>query len=298
MIFAGRTAAVDVGVALPESGAAATEPALTRTDKANAADASRQVYLEIPLLACYGEGMRSRGSVVTVGLVLLVWTSARGQGAEAALPESGAVPTPALLAELTALEPLHAESLAEKRRLMYAVLGAGVVSMVGGGALMIPDADDQAYRVAGGCAVVFGAIDAVIALTSLRGIRREATAWDRERPGRNNAAGLQKARGRWLAAERGEGVAYALNLGLDVAYLSSGLTAVVASQLGAEHPTRWLAGGLSVSVQALFLLGIDLAGLRQASRLQTRLLHDLVPGVSLAGAFAEPAVQLTWMGKM
>lgn len=242
--------------------------------------------------------MRSLGWVATVGLVLLVSPSARGQGEQAARPASGAAPTPALLAGLTALEPLHAEALADKRRLMYAVLGAGVVSLVGGGALMISDADDQAYRVAGGCAVVFGAIDAAIALTSLRGIRREADAWDQERPGRNNAARLQAARARWLAAERGEGVAYALNLGLDVAYLSSGLTAVVASQLGVEHPTRWLAGGLSVSVQALFLLGIDLAGLRQASRLQTRLLHDLVPGVSLAGAFSEPAMQLTWVGRM
>ena len=73
---------------------------------------------------------------------------------------------------------------------------------------------------------------------------------------------------------------------------------MVASQLGMEHPTRWLAGWLSVSVQALFLLGIDLAGLRQANRLQTRLLHDLVPCVSVAGAFAKPAVHQTWVGRM
>ena len=68
--------------------------------------------------------MRSRGWVATVGLVLLVSSSARGQSAEAALPASGAAPTPAPLAALTALEPLHAESLADKRRLMYVVLGA------------------------------------------------------------------------------------------------------------------------------------------------------------------------------
>ena len=57
---------------------------------------------------------------------------------------------------------------------MHAVLGAGVVSLVGGGAMMIPDANDQAYRIAGGCAGVFGAIDALIALASLRGIDRKS----------------------------------------------------------------------------------------------------------------------------
>ena len=103
---------------------------------------------------------------------------------------------------------------------------------------------------------------------------------------------------RWLAAERSEGVAYSLNLGLDVAYLSSGLTAVLASQLGAEHPERWIAGGLSVSLQALFLVGIDVAGLLQSSRLQKRLLHDLVPAVSFTGAFAEPSVRLTLAGRL
>lgn len=233
-----------------------------------------------------------------ISWVLLAPAFAQGQGSESPLPAAQAAPTPALLDELAALEQLHAEAIADKKRLMYAVLGAGVVSLVGGGAMMIPDANDQAYRVAGGCAVVFGAIDAVIALTSLRGIARDARMWDGQRPGRGNAARLQQARARWLAAERSEGVAYSLNLGLDVAYLSSGLTAVLASQLGAEHPERWLAGGLSVSLQALFLVGIDVAGLLQSSRLQKRLLHDLVPAVSFTGAFAEPSVQLTLAGRL
>lgn len=243
--------------------------------------------------------MRSYCLLAAIGWVLLAPHLALGQRAETE-PSSlaAAAPTPALLGELAALDQLHAEAIADKKRLMHAVLGAGVVSIAGGGAMMFIEASDQAYRVAGGCTLVFGAIDAVIALTSLRGIGRAARMWESERPTRNNAARLQQTRARWLAAERGEGIAYALNLGLDIAYLSSGLTAVAASQLGAEHPERWLAGGLSVSLQALFLVGIDLAGLRQAGRLHERLLHDLVPSVSMVGAFSEPALGVALAGRM
>lgn len=242
--------------------------------------------------------MRLISILAVLGLAALVPSSALGQGAVSLSASSLPAPTPGLSAALVEIERLHAEAVVDKQRLMHAVLGAGGVSIVSGGLMMITDANDQAYRVAGGCALVFGVIDAAIALTSLRGIGRDARVWESDRAGRVTGADLQRARARWLAAERGEGVAYAVNLGLDIAYLSSGLTAVLASQLGAEHPERWLAGGLSVSVQALLLVGIDLAGLGQAGRLQKRLLHDLVPGVSLIGAYAEPAVRLTVAGRL
>jgi hypothetical protein len=223
--------------------------------------------------------------------------AARAQEAAPAPAEAAPPSQVSLGAELAAIEQLHTQAAAQERRLMHAVLGFGVVSVVGGGAMMITDANDQAFRVAGGCTLAFGAIDAVIALVAMNGIGRDARTWDNERLARSSAAGLQRARVRWVDKVRGQGVSYALNLGLDVAYLSSGLAAVLASQFVADHSDRWLAGGLSIAAQAVFLVGIDLYGLRYAGRLHKQLLEGLSPSVSLLGNYSEPSVRLGLAGR-
>ncbi len=102
------------------------------------------------------------------------------------------------------------------------------------------------------------------------------------RVARRTAAGLQRARAHALDDEARESIGHAVNLGLDVAYAAVGATALAASYSGVDHPLRWRATGVAVGAQAIYLLGVDLYGLRQSSRFHGTLLDGLRPDVAFA----------------
>jgi hypothetical protein len=185
---------------------------------------------------------------------------------------------PPLEEEAAALEALHDAAHARRVRLSGAVLGWGALSTVAGIALAVPDADNLAWRVAGGATLAFGAIDVVIAALGLVGLRAEERAFAAERAARRSPEGLRRARLKMASAERREGIAYAVNLGLDVAYLAGGLLCVGVSRTDVVDPERWLAVGIATTVQALFLAGIDIVGTLTATRVQSRLLDAWAKG--------------------
>jgi hypothetical protein len=163
------------------------------------------------------------------------------------------------------------------RRLMTCLVIDGAVGIVGGAALLIPDGADQAFRVAGASTMIFGAINFAIGVSALMGKRGEDRAWREHRPA--------DARRALLDGAHHEEVLFAINLGLDVGYAIGGVAAILASQLGADHPDRWMAAGVATVVQAVALAAIDLAGTVAASRaFQRRLAVAPLVGFSPSGA--------------
>jgi hypothetical protein len=165
------------------------------------------------------------------------------------------------------LEARRHETFGVRRSLADSVLIAGVASLVGGGALLVPSGDDQAWRFAGVNTAIFGAINTIVGLLALHGIGKEENAWEADdaRAARRTADGLERARRHAIVDERRESVGHAINLGLDCAYLGVAGTAIVASQAGVDHPNRWLASGVAIGVQALFLVVIDWVGLARSA---------------------------------
>jgi hypothetical protein len=185
----------------------------------------------------------------------------------------------AQVADVDGLEQLHREAIHTRRVLADSVLIAGLVSIAGGGALIVPDADDQAWRYAGVNTAIFGAVNTVVGLLALHGIAKEESTWetDEARAARRTPEGLARARIHAVLDERRESVGHAINLGLNCAYLGVGGTAVLASQLGVDHPNRWLASGAAIGVQALFLVAIDFIGLTRSSDYHRAFVEGLMP---------------------
>jgi len=185
-----------------------------------------------------------------------------------------------------ALEDLHAESIHTRRLLADAVLAAGLFSLAGGGALIVPAGDDRAWRFAGVNTAIFGAVNTVVGLLALSGIAREERTWEsvEARAARRTPEGLIRARMHAVIDERRESAAHAVNLGLGCAYLGIAGTVVLASQLGVEHPDRWLASGAAIGVQALFLVAVDSIGLWRSGHYHGRLVEGLAPTVSVLPA--------------
>jgi hypothetical protein len=206
---------------------------------------------------------------------------------EAAAHEAGAQPPgaqpPPLGRDAEQLEQLHVASIHTRRLLADSVLVAGLVSVAGGAALIVPDADDQAWRFAGVNTAIFGAVNTVVGLLALSGIAREERTWEstEARAARRTPDGLVRARVHAAIDERRESVGHAINLGLNCAYLGVAGTAVLASQLGVEHPNRWLASGAAIGFQALFLVGIDFIGLSRSHDYHRAFVEGFLPSVSV-----------------
>ena len=186
--------------------------------------------------------------------------------------------------DVDALEQLHRDTLHTRRLLADSVLGAGIVSIAGGVLLMIPAAEDQAWRFAGVNTVIFGVVNTVVGLFALHGIAGEERGWesDEGRAARRTPRGLVLAKMHAAEDERRESVGHAINLGLDCAYLGVAGTAVLASQLGVEHPNRWLASGAAIGFQALFLVGVDFIGLARSRSYHHAFVEGLMPSFSIA----------------
>ena len=186
------------------------------------------------------------------------------------------------LADDEALEQMHDDTIGTRRALGASVLTAGLVSVAGGSLLLVPEGDDKAWRLAGIQTVLFGVINSVVGLLALHGVAAEESRWRESRASRSTQDGVR--RGRIVAAEdeRRESVGHAINLGLDFGYLGVAATAAAASQLGVDHPKRWIASSVAIGVQALFLAGVDLVGLLRAKHYHAGFVEGLGPSLSFA----------------
>lgn len=195
-----------------------------------------------------------------------------------------------------ALERTRAEAFATRRTLATSVLVAGGVSLVGGGVLIVPSGNDQAWRFAGINTAVFGAVNTVVGLFALHGIHREESAWEASAAARRTPAGLAAATAHAAEDERRESVGHAINLGLDAAYLGVGGSAILASQLGVDHPNRWLASGAAIGVQSLFLIAIDTIGLTTSGAYHRSFVSSCAPSVSITPNATGSALQVGVQG--
>ena len=232
--------------------------------------------------------MKSRlvASLGPISAVLLVCTVAPGVRADdsAPSPETDA----RIDNDARALEDTVRDAIHTRRVLADAVLGAGLLSIAGGAALTVPTADDLAWRFAGINTLVFGVADTVIGLLALRGIAREEESFEAPSAtaSRRTPHGLDAARVHAALDERRESVGHAVNLGLDFGYLAVGIGMGVGSQLGVDHPNRWLASSIAVGVESIFLIGVDAIGLSRSKGYHETFVKSLAPTLDWTGGRA------------
>lgn len=210
-----------------------------------------------------------RGYLVPVlGAAFILGITSRAFGQEPApgveareAPISASTASAAPREAIAELARLRKTSIATRRSLSIGVVSAGVLSVIGGVVLVIPETHSGASRVAGINTLAFGGVNVIVGAIALAGIRAEEREWEEERVGeRSTREGLQRHLVHALADERREAVSHGINLGLGVAYTAAGIATVFASQFGVDNPQRWLASGISIGAQGLFLIGIDAIG--------------------------------------
>ncbi|GAC1352862.1 MAG: hypothetical protein NVSMB1_20010 [Polyangiales bacterium] len=196
---------------------------------------------------------------------------------------TAAAPRVVALTGVDHLETLHRESIDTRRTLANAVLIGGLASIVAGAAMLTQNGDDQAFRFAGFNTAAFGAVNSVVGLVARYGIASEEDAWEsaEARASRRTTDGLFRARIHAAVDERRESVSHAVNLGLGVAYLAVAGTAIAASQLGVDHPKRWLGSGLAIAAQSAFLIGVDLIGLARSGHYHRAFIDTVTPSIAL-----------------
>jgi hypothetical protein len=140
----------------------------------------------------------------------------------------------------------------------------GAANTLGGGLIIAFGHDDERWLGAGIAAAGFGVVNALLAfgLLDLSGEKRRAalslTATD--------ATTLQRLREEQLVAELHTGQFYAVNLGLDVAYMTAGIF-MYALGRELEPEAEWVQGaGLCIVGQGAFLLAFDLIAWITANR--------------------------------
>ena len=140
----------------------------------------------------------------------------------------------------------------------------GAVNAVGGGLAAGLGHADEAWIGAGVAAASFGVVNALLAfgLLDLSGDERRAILeLDASDP-----ATLQKLREEQIVAELESGQFYAVNFGLDFAYITAGAFLYVLGRESASEP-KWAQGaGLSILGQGVFLLAFDLVSWLGANR--------------------------------
>jgi hypothetical protein len=144
------------------------------------------------------------------------------------------------------------------------LLSWGAASAIGGGLGAVFARDDEAWLAAGIAAASFGLVNALLALPLLdfTGAKRRALL---QLPAADERT-LQRLREEQLVAELESGQFYAINFGLDVAYITAGALLFVIGRQAASEP-KWAQGaGLSVIVQGAFLLAFDLVSWLAANR--------------------------------
>jgi len=210
--------------------------------------------------------MRAAAFSLAVALTLSISSLSRADDKPASMaaePEPAALAAPAEVAELGRL---RRQSIATRRALSIGVVSAGIISLIGGVVLVVPETENGAARVAGVNTLAFGGVNVVVGAIALAGIRSEEAEWEEDRAAeRETKRGLQRHIMHALADERREEVSHGINLGLGIAYAGAAIATTFASQFGVEHPQRWLASGVSIGAQAIFLIAIDAIGTVDAS---------------------------------
>jgi hypothetical protein len=175
---------------------------------------------------------------------------------------------------LDRLTELRLDARAERASAGFWLLGWGGVSAIGGGVFAIARRDHQAQLAAGITSASFGVINALlsIGLFDLSGARERHILDDRTR--RDAYARLREDE---LVAELHSGQFYAINAGLDVAYIATG---VLMYSLGAarSRSDTWEKGvGVAFMSQSAFLLGFDILNWANANARAARLRELAVP---------------------
>jgi hypothetical protein len=170
---------------------------------------------------------------------------------------------PARADEATRIESDFFQLNTTEHRLMISLLANGALSLGAGAGMMIPGDNDQAFRVAGGVTLAFGAINLVLGITGTLGTARE-----RRNHRSVDVTDLVNARRDLVASAHKKALVFGINLGLDVGYAMGGSVAMLASALGVDHPDRWLAGGTAVLIQGVALAVIDLVGVLAANQVK------------------------------
>lgn len=203
-----------------------------------------------------------------------------------ARPAAAQSMSPSAVSDAESVERTHRDTIRTRRALADSVFVAGLASIAAGGALIVPSGDDQAWRFAGVNTAVFGVVNTIVGLLALHGIAAEEATWESDEglSARRTPEGLARARVHAALDERRESVGHAVNLGLDGAYLGVAGTSLVASQLGVDHPKRWVASGIAIGVQAVFLVGIDFIGLTRSQTYHRAFVESLLPTFSVSPA--------------
>jgi hypothetical protein len=156
----------------------------------------------------------------------------------------------------TQLRQLRLEGAQDRHTAGIWLFAWGAANTLGGGLMLALGHDDERWVGAGIAAASFGVVNALLAfgLLDLSGEkRRAALALDA-----TDAKTLERLREEQLVAELHSGQFYAVNFGLDVAYITAG---VFMYFLGREldPEAEWVEGaGLCVIGQGAFLLPFDL----------------------------------------
>jgi hypothetical protein len=202
-------------------------------------------------LAAMGVHFSSRarlGAALVCGALLFPESAARAEARALTAEE-------VLADQVTSLRVDHLEG---REAAGVALMSGGLVSVVGGGATAIGGHSDPFWLWFGVGHAVWGSVNAVLAfgLLDLSGTRRAAI--EAERALRGDA--LAKAREEALRAQHAAATLYALNLGLDVAYISAGVLMFVAAELLDDQSDRDALRGysLAMTAQGGFLLAFDL----------------------------------------
>lgn len=162
------------------------------------------------------------------------------------------------------LQQLRLEAAEDRHTEGVWLFGWGAANALAGSLIIALGHDDERWLGAGIAAAGFGVVNTLLAfgLLDLSGEkRRAALALDA-----TDAATLERLREEQLVFELHTGQFYAVNLGLDVAYMTAG---IFMYSLGREMQpeTEWVQGaGLCIIGQGAFLLAFDLIAWITANR--------------------------------
>lgn len=156
------------------------------------------------------------------------------------------------------LRRLRLDHRRQGRREGLTLLSWGIASALVGASVAAAQRSEEAWLAAGVTTASFGVVDALFALglLDLSGSRRRSALQGRL----GDHEGFEEVRDAAVAAQLGSGQSFAVNAGLDVFYMGTGVLMYVLGRR-TDPETAWLRGaGLSTMVQGAFLFAFDLAG--------------------------------------
>lgn len=209
---------------------------------------------------------RTTAIAAAVGALLSLTPSARAEQPRAAPDELG-----------TFEQDMH-QAFAERERLGVTLLVTSVASLAGAIPMLVPAEPDQALRVGGLSTLLFGGANLGFAVAALVSVAADRERFDSPAlvAQRRTANGLARAELEAIEEASQDATIYAVNLGLDALYLGGGVAALVGGGLRFDaHANRWLAAGIAISAQALFLVSFDATGVALTSERHAKLVHNL-----------------------